>query len=367
MEEGQRMSTMEPSDARGAARALRDLLVDAGARAEVIEAAGGSAIVVLTHGARVIGVFSPGLRGNLVWNSERLRDSASCRELLRSAEWCNTGGDRTWIAPELDFFYPDYPRTDRYLQPRSLDPGAWSSERGGNAVTLRSEPTLRCFRTGEDVRLRITKRIRPLGGLALRAGVPLPLLGLASCGYSVSCRLDILGETPRAAVGLWDLLQLPPGGRMLIGTRGTGRAVRYFGDIPADALAESDGLVRWTMAAPGEQKIGVAPDQAVGRVCHLREDGGRAVLAVRDFTVDPAGLYPDAPWGAARGPGCAIQACNVNSGLGRFNELEYHAPAIGGGTGLGSVSDTSRARFFHGDAGRVRALAARLLAVPAIP
>jgi hypothetical protein len=361
------MSSMESGEARQAGLALGGLLTEAGARAEVLDGAAGSSIVVLAHGGRVIGVFSPGRPGNLVWNSERLRDARSCRELLQSSEWCNTGGDRTWLAPEADFFLPTYPKTDGYFQPRQLDPGSYSCARQGGGVALVNELTLRSYRTGEEVRLRVSKRVAPLGGLALRAGVPFSLRGLAACGYALACDLELLGEAPRTPVGLWNLLQLPPGGRMLIPTRRPGKAVRYFGSIPEGALVEADGLVRWTMSAPGEQKIGVAPQQAIGRVCHLREDGDRAVLAVREFTVKPDGLYPDAPWPPAQGPGCVIQACNVNSGLGRFNELEYHAPAIGGGTGLTSVHDESRVRFFHGEAVRVRALAARFLSVTEIP
>jgi hypothetical protein len=363
------MASMALSDvgARADARALCGVLQDAGQPAEVLRGPAGTLIVVLPHGGRVIGVFSPGHAGNLVWNNPALADARSARGLFQSDAWCNPGGDRTWLAPEADFFLPRYPDTSSYFQPRQLDPGAYACTRRGGALTLSNDLTLRSYRTGEDVRLRITKRVTALGAAGARRGLPvLGARGVRVAGYTLACTLDVLNDAPRTPVSLWNLLQLPLGGRMLIPTRGQGGPVRFFGTIPEGDLASGEGLIRWTMSAEGEQKIGVSREDATGRVCHLREAGGRAVLAVRDFTLDPAGLYVDAPWPPMAGPACPIQACNVHSALGRFNELEYHAPAIGGSTGRRSITDTSRVRFFHGEAGPIQELAVRLLGVDRI-
>ena len=66
---------------------------------------------------------------------------------------------------------------------------------------------------------------------------------------------------------------------------------------------------------------------------YLFEQGGRSALIVRNFAVNPSGEYVDVPWKDPGYLGFSTQACNVNSGLGQFSELEYHIPAIGRGTG----------------------------------
>ena len=55
--------------------------------------------------------------------------------------WHNTGGDRTWMAPELDTFFPDA-NSNRYWQPRQLDMSDYAVERtgGGMAIVAPDEP-----------------------------------------------------------------------------------------------------------------------------------------------------------------------------------------------------------------------------------
>ena len=60
-------------------------------------------------------------------------------------------------------------------------------------------------------------------------------------------------------------------------------------------------------------------------------------------------------------PGSAVQACNIASGLGRFSELEYHAPAIGGDTGRDRCEDVSSVWAFRGGEEAIREIARRLI------
>jgi len=84
-------------------------------------------------------------------------------------------------------------------------------------------------------------------------------------------------------------------------------------------------------------------------------------MIIRNFFVNPSGEYVDVPWRETGNFGFAIQACNVDSGLGSFSELEYHVPAIGGGTGLTAYEDVSQIWAFRGPAESVQAIARRLL------
>ena len=46
--------------------------------------------------------------------------------------------------------------------------------------------------------------------------------------------------------------------------------------------------------------------------------------------------------------GCAVQCYNDDAGIESFGEMEYHAPAIGKGTGSSTCSDCSQVWAFEG-------------------
>jgi hypothetical protein len=83
----------------------------------------GSAVLLLPHGGRVLGLFAAGSQENFYWTHPALESAASAAEFYEGRQWHNSGGDRTWLAPEVDFFFPRYPKTNVYHQPRELDPG----------------------------------------------------------------------------------------------------------------------------------------------------------------------------------------------------------------------------------------------------
>ena len=98
----------------------------------------------------------------LLWTSEALDQVESAKAYFLSDVWKNSGGDRTWLGPEIDFFYPNYPDCTTYFQPRRLDPGNYrptcSSSR---QFTLENELQLRAVWTRHDWHLRITKTVSP--------------------------------------------------------------------------------------------------------------------------------------------------------------------------------------------------------------
>lgn len=83
-------------------------------------------------------------------------------------------------------------------------------------------------------------------------------------------------------------------------------------------------------------------------MAYLRHEGRTASLVVRSFQPDPSGIYADAPVDRPTKTGFALQACNVNSTLGAFSEMEHHAPAIGCDTGLRRRHDVSHVWGFRG-------------------
>ena len=107
---------------------LQDLIATlktVGKPAELYHAEDGSRILILPYGGRILGMFAPGSDENFLWTNSVLNSVESARAYYASDDWQNSGGDRTWLAPEVDFFFPKFPNIDisGYWQPRSLDPG----------------------------------------------------------------------------------------------------------------------------------------------------------------------------------------------------------------------------------------------------
>ena len=84
-------------------------------------------------------------------------------------------------------------------------------------------------------------------------------------------------------------------------------------------------------------------------------------VIIRNFIVNPSGEYIDVPWKDTEYKGFSTQACNVNSNLGSFSELEYHVPAIGRATGQECCEDAASVWAFRGPLDEIRLIGQTLL------
>jgi len=329
-------------------RDLTASLEGAGKPTRAILAADGGRILLLPHGGRVIGLFAAGDDENFYWTHPALESAAAARNFYAGGEWENSGGDRTWIAPELDIFFPRYPDLDPsgYFQPRQLDPGCYRVEECDGAPELVSRLSLDLYRSKGRVDLEVRKRVTPAANPLRHETDPADAGRVRYAGYSQRTSLAITGGQGR--VGRCSLLQMPHGGKMIIPTYSRSEPRLYFGSIPAADLEVSGRAVRWRMHARGAHKIGVRAVAAAGRAGYCYGSGERASLVIRNFKVDPSGEYADAPAEQPHEPGDAVQACSVDNAMGSFSELEYHVPAIGGGTGRLHCEDVSEVWAFRG-------------------
>jgi hypothetical protein len=342
---------------------LAESLTAAGKPVKAIALPGGGSILVLPHGGRIIGLFSAGSADNFYWTNPALATPESARAFYESGEWQNSGGDRTWLAPEADFFFPEFPNLAKYWQPRGLDPGDYQALETAGGLRLinrfRAEPS----RSKAALEIVVSKTITPAAD-PLRYERDLRLApGLAYAGYTLLSSLDVVGAAAPdfPPVGLWNLLQMPHGGELLVPTHSRTEPKLLFGSISQEDLAAGDHLVRWRMRAAGDHKIAIRAVATTGRAGYLYGGGGTWALVVRNFLVDPSGEYVDVPWTDTEDFGYSVQACNINSTMGRFSELEYHVPAVGRGTGRIRCEDVSRVWAFRGPRDSVLAVARRLL------
>ncbi|MBP8129264.1 MAG: hypothetical protein KA184_06740 [Candidatus Hydrogenedentes bacterium] len=345
---------------------LLRVLEAVGKPARVMTQADGTDIVLLPYGGRVLGVYARDSQENFYWTHPALGSAETARAFYESDAWHNSGGDRTWLAPEVDIFLPKYPDLSTYRQPRELDPGDYEVKSSQRGLELVNTFSLRFSRSGRQVSLRLGKSIGAAPN-PLRHETTVDTRALAYAGYTQFTTLRIQDETGQEppAVGLWNLVQMPHGGDLLVPTFSRTRPTVWFGDIAPDDLAVSDHLVRYRMRATGEHKLGIRAVATTGRVGYLHNTGGAATLIIRCFVVNPSGDYIDVPWKNPEDFGYSTQACNVNSNLGSFSELEYHVPAIGGSTERRSCHDTAVVWAFRGPLDAIQA-AGRCLLSPEV-
>jgi hypothetical protein len=343
-------------------RALLEMFRQIGKPAVLHRAPDGSSVLVLPYGGRILGLFASGSEENFLWTHPALASPKTAQEFFAGDQWHNSGGDRTWLAPEVDFFFPNFPTLDKYWQPRQLDPGNYQLENNGAELRLTNRLEHVLSRSRHKVELEISKSIGPAAN-PLRYETAVDLAGIDYAGYTLHCSLRWLsGNDAHSAVGLWNLLQMPHGGELLIPTHVATNPKVCFGTIAEDDLVVGDRSVLYRMRASGEQKITVRAVAVTGRVGYrYQAAGGRWALVVRNFFVDPSGQYVDVPWNDTADFGYAVQACNVNSGLGSFSELEYHAPAIGPGLGRLAADDVSQVWAFRGTREQIAAVSGKLL------
>jgi hypothetical protein len=348
---------------------LQDLIATlkaVGKSTELYQTDDGTRVLILPYGGRILGVFAPGSEENFLWTNSVLNSVESARPYYASDDWQNSGGDRTWLAPELDFFFPKFPDIDiaGYWQPRGLDPGNYALTKTDQEVKLTNRLSIDAFRSRKRVELEITKSI---------AAAPNPLRydaqarsgAVEYAGHTLLTSLKILNAGPDAVplVGLWSLTQMPHQGELFVPTYSKTEPRVYFGlvDTPADEVAVNDRLVRFKMRAAGEHKIGIRAAVTTGRIGYIYPTENRHALIVRNFSVNPSGEYADVPWTEPEDRGYSTQACSVNSRWGMFSEMEYHVPAIGGSTGLRHVEDRSQLWAFRGSREDIIEIARALL------
>jgi hypothetical protein len=340
-----------------------DVLNRVGKPTELYKSPDGSNVLVLPYGGRVLGLFAPHSEKNFFWTHPALASVESARAFYASGVWHNSGGDRTWLSPEADLFFPDFPDLTRYWQQRELDPGNYEVLREADKFVLVNRLTLSLSRSKLTVELEIGKSLSPALNPLRYEPFLRDIAEVEYAGYTLHTSLRFGGakNEDSTQVGLWDLLQMPHGGDLLVPTYSRTQPRILMGAVGREDLMVGEHLVRYKMRAVGEHKIGIRAVATTGRVGYLYSIGKESVLVVRNFLVNPSGEYVDVPWLETTDFGYAVQACNVNSALGSFSELEYHVPAIGKGTGRNRSEDVSQVWAFRGLPPRIQSIALALL------
>ncbi|MFZ2656313.1 MAG: hypothetical protein WAX69_15380 [Victivallales bacterium] len=312
--------------------------------------ADGSCLLMLPGSGRVLGLFTPDSEENFFWTNPALNDKKRASSFFKAKGWHNPGGDRTWLAPEIEIFIGDLANpTGTYQVPRGLDPGSWRIECHDPFLRLANKSPIHMRRSKQKLNVRIFKEFKPAPNPLRNMNIK----GLQYSGYeqNTSLEMDVVPSSP-VQIGLWNLLQLPKPGRMLIPTYFKAKPQLVFGPAKSADFKIGRNLIIWNMDhGKSSCKMSIKAEALTGRAGYLCRSSGKSTnwnLVVRQFSVNPSSEYVDALWSDPSDTGYAFQACSVNSGKQSFNELEYHAPAATTLAGHNQTRDQSLVWAFRG-------------------
>jgi hypothetical protein len=339
---------------------------DAGKSAELYTTQEGSRLLFLPYGARVLGLFPGKDEENFFWVHPPLEHGDTAKALFAGSGWHNTGGDRTWISPELDTFFTDTTFT-QYWQPRPLDMSDYAVDRVGGGIQMSRRMTLPLTRSNRSVDLQLTKWFGPAANpLRYERNAAAVLSSVQYAGYTQRVTLDSLDKSADLGpvAGIWNLAQLPAGGEMIVPLYRPEVLQKCFGDIPADRITVEDHALRIRADFSGSHKIAMKAAALCGRTGYVYHQGDRWSLVVRNFFVNLSGEYIDVQKYDQKDFGYAFQMCRVDEPeFGSFCEMEYHAPALGSLPNPSHSEDTSQIWAFRGTHDAIAFITYQLLGV----
>ena len=311
-------------------------------------------VLILPFGGRVLGVY-PTERINAFWINAALSSVQSAKALFQDRGWINLGGGRTWIVPEVDTHMTDPKRmAETYFVPRSVDPADYhvvtATER---EATLESEMDVTFQRSGNVAKLKVTRTV------SLMDAPPIPIpTTVAFAGYSEQSKLAAIAPlAERVQPGLWLIIQVPRGGRIVLPLRGNGRPRAFIG---TPEFVQTDDLIRCEVDTSASFKFSIRADDCLGIMIYLNTRAEQPFMVAREFAVQKKALYADVPYDDLSETGHMQQVYVDDGGLGGFGELEYHTPAIGRVEGT-EVGDKSSVWTFAGPAEVLREISQQLI------
>jgi hypothetical protein len=266
-------------------------------------------------GARVMAVDGPGLNDNPLFVHPGL-ESFGEEINSRFVGGHGIGGDRLWLSPEYRYYWKGEPSlTDfsRYEPPATMDPGSYG-------VASRTDRSA-VFSLRGDLRSQVSFELAR--SIALQAPHHRPG-DVEVFGLRYRHDLTLVNGPPDAQLGLWSVLQVPAGSRIIVPVRDAAvRAMPCVGAAGA-RLRAAPGLLTWHVTGDAFAKIALRASDVTGRAAVWQDTpAGQATLVVREFPLFPHLTYGDALVPEQVGQ----QALQIFDGLG-YGELETHSPCL---------------------------------------
>ncbi|MFD0711818.1 DUF6786 family protein [Paenibacillus sp. GCM10027626] len=342
---------------------LLDQLPSSGHSHELLANGRGGGLLIREQGARALALWASDEDDSAFWYAGSVPQPDN--------PW-NTGGDRTWISPEEAFFAND---SGEYEVPSQLDPGDWKLSRpspsrvvANMACQLIHHPSRRPIDLELEKRFELAPNPYAMNSSSANPGNP----AVFYIGYEVHTRLKLTpgdsspdpAEVSASLAGycnLWSIMQVPPGGKILVPTYGSVTPLKMFASTESVKTEPLPHGFRIPCEGSYSFKLSVDALSSTGRFGYARRlDDNRSSLVIRQFSVRPSAVYPDYPPDNPRYRGSCMQFFFDGGSLGNFAELEYHTPALAL-EAPGLSEDVSQVYYFVGPAQEVEKIAQDLL------
>lgn len=333
----------------------------------VLHLQNGVRIVVSQHGGRIYGPFLSENGESIFWIPAAFASPNSYAAFHVSGDW-NVGGDRIWIAPEVQYNVTD--RSDfwnSYNLPAQVDPGRYQLDQSQpGQVVLTQDMTLQAYNLAHGQKqLHLQRLIRP-------AANPLRKLeafeavdrDVVFAGYEQVITINEATNGSSLVAETWSLIQLNPGGVLLIPATPKVEYSDYYEPIDETLQTIHPDHVRLQITGNRRYKVGYKAAHVFGRLGYFNHlEDGQAYLAVRNFFNNPSVPYAEEPAHLPGRQGHSIHVYNDGGDFGGFGELEVNGQTIGGASGNSSMIDQLLLWLYVGAAEQVKEIAVHLLGV----
>jgi hypothetical protein len=333
-----------------------------------LELQNGAKLLLLERGGRVLGPFLTPKDNTLLWASPALADADALGRFVAAKEW-NMGGERIWVAPEIQFNVGD--RSDFWGTlsiPAQMDPGDWRLDEQPEGWRLRQGMTLTANNLAQgEKELWIERFIHPAADPLTNTRDYKELLdGVTFAGYE---QIVTLREARHDHImsQSWNVAPVWPGGRIIIPSSPGVEVSDYFEPIDDQHLARHGHYIALQVTGDRRYKVGIKAAHTFGRLGYFRRgaSGGDAgltgYLLVRNYFNNPSSPYVEEPPQTPGGSGDSIHVYNDGGLFGGFGELECQGQAIGGHTGRSASTDQQLLWVYWGPADKVARIGTQLL------
>jgi hypothetical protein len=326
------------------------------------------AIVISQYGGRILGPFLSEEGESIYWVNSAFARRDSFDNLVASSEW-NIGGERVWIGPEIQYFVRERREvmgTSEEVVQEQMDPGRHELDqpRPGQC-RLCQGMTLDAYNLASGQKELHLERIlrqadNPLAGLSIYHDI---MDGVIYAGYEQVVTLTEAKLDDITSVA-WNLIQLNPGGTILMPTAPGLEYVDYYEPIDQDFQATHSNYVSAKITGNRRYKVGYKAAHLFGRLAYLNHLMDEMYyLLIRTFFNNPSAAYLDEPAHSPGQNGASAYIYNDDGELGGFGELEYQAQTIGGATGDSSSTDKMLLWLYVGANDKIKRVAHHLLGI----
>jgi len=325
----------------------------------------GISVIVTEYGGRIFGPYFGDNSPSIYWTNKAFKDRTMFKEFLKSGDW-NLGGERIWIAPEIQYYVPDPGDFfGSYSLSRQVDPGNYTLNASKEKCVLGMEMELNTYNIASGCKaLRIDRTIQIAENPLRFSNSYIELMkDVKYCGYEQIIFLsepvhdDIVSES-------WDIVQLNPGGQLYIPMSPLAEVTEYYEPTDSNVRKRDDHFLRLQITGNRRYKIGVKAAGVYERMGYVNQlDEGNYYLLVRNFFNNPSSVYAEEPHEQPGVKGHSVHVFNDKGNLGGFGEMECNGQTIGGETGREKSLDQNLLWLFTGPYSQVKKIALMLLGI----